>query len=181
MFAMRKSEQSSPLAGEKRTRHAKVRSLVSRSWYQLAKTAGCPLPGNQSQEQPAYLPGMTFELGQELPRERASEIRRLRNQERERRADWVVLRANADRICRIAGVTQAHTPPAVVIVVTTVGQPPVGARSSQLALVITPVIPALAKARMKCWAAAQKSELPIVACHTKEFVPLTDPVGHDVE
>src|SRR5438876_1837449 len=99
-------------------------------------------------------------------------------------ASTTLFRSSVDRTRMYtlsAGGTQAHTPLAVVIVVTTAGQPPVGATSSQLALVITPVIPALVKARMKCWAAAQKSGLPIVACHAKVFVPVTDPVGQDVE
>ena len=74
----------------------------------------------------------------------------------------------------------AQVPPAVVIVVTTAGHPPDGATSSQLAFVVTPVMPASANAVMKCCAAAQKSALPICACHEKVVVPTTVPVGHVV-
>jgi hypothetical protein len=63
--------------------------------------------------------------------------------------------------------------------VTTAGQPPVGALSSQVVvLLVTPVIPASAKAVMKCSAAAQKSGLPIAACHAKVVVPVMVAVGH---
>jgi hypothetical protein len=64
--------------------------------------------------------------------------------------------------------------------VTAEGQPPVGATSSQFVFVVTPLMPASAKAWIKCCAAAQKSGLPIAACHGKVVVPVTVPVGHAV-
>ena len=57
------------------------------------------------------------------------------------------------------------------------GQPPVGGFSSQFALAVT-VMPMSANAVMKCCAAAQKSALPIWACHGYVVEPVTVPVGH---
>jgi len=76
------------------------------------------------------------------------------------------------------GATPAQ--PAVLMAVTTEGQPPVGATSSQFAFVVTPLMPAAEKAEMKCCAAAQKSALPIAACHAKVVLPVRVPVGHAV-
>src|SRR6266540_3976811 len=72
--------------------------------------------------------------------------------------------------------------PAALMAVTSEGHPPVGAMSSQFALIVTPVMPESAKAWTKCWAAAQKSGLPIWACHGKVVVPvIVVPVGQAVE
>src|SRR5438094_9129625 len=62
--------------------------------------------------------------------------------------------------------------------VTDAGQPPVGATSSQFVFVVTPLMPASEKAWIKCCAAAQKSGLPIAACHGKVVEPVRAPVGH---
>jgi hypothetical protein len=79
----------------------------------------------------------------------------------------------------VAGAIPAQ--PEELIAVTTAGQPPVGALSSQVVeLLVTPAIPASAKAVIKCSAAAQKSGLPIAACHAKVVVPVIVPVGHVV-
>ena len=69
---------------------------------------------------------------------------------------------------------------AVLMAVTTDGQPPFGGKSSQFALVVTPVMFASEKAWMKCCAAAQKSGLPMAACHGKVVAPTTVPVGQAV-
>src|SRR2546425_9876529 len=73
------------------------------------------------------------------------------------------------------GATPAQ--PAVLMAVTTAGQPPVGATSSQFAFVVTPLMPASAKAWIKCCAAAQKSGVPIRGCHGWSAEPMRVPVG----
>jgi len=88
-----------------------------------------------------------------------------------------VVRTNM-QVFAVAGEPIAQ--PAVLMVVATEGQPPVGGSSSQFAFVPTPVIPAKENARTKCCAAAQKSGLPIAACHGKVVVPAIVPVGQAV-
>src|SRR3989442_7414084 len=80
-----------------------------------------------------------------------------------------VVRTKKQVFAVATGATPAQ--PAVLMAVTTAGQPPVGATSSQFAFVVTPLMPASEKAWMKCCAAAQKSGLPIAACHAKLVVP----------
>src|SRR2546430_4197827 len=89
-----------------------------------------------------------------------------------------VVRTKKQVFAVATGATPAQ--PAVLMAVTTAGQPPVGATSSQLAFVVTPLMPASEKAWIKCCAAAQKSGLPIPACHGKVLDPVRVPEGQAV-
>src|SRR5213078_5021111 len=89
-----------------------------------------------------------------------------------------VVRTKAQVFAVAIGAPPAQ--PSVLMAVTTDGQPPEGATSSQFAFVVTPLMLASANAVIKCCAAAQKSGLPIAACHGKAVVPVTVPVGHVV-